>query len=377
MLKHERYVVKTKWDKIKENIKGILVAILIALTIRVFLIEPYKIPTPSMYPTILTGDMIMANKFWYGVRVPIINLKLPAFSTPDSGNIILFETPTYESPGKFIELINFVTFGIFGLDNTADNAKYYIKRAVAVPGDILTIYDPRTTNFQYQISVNGEKMLLTPVSPHLFEFPSSDRGENKKDNFLFFVENLSGKKHYVQYIKEKYTSSHIYSPYEMVGNIYIPKKEDVIVFQMLESHDNLAEIQKAKQDNLRYPDMNPNNRVKMIITSQGKTKEVETTGKIIRAIYYSVKPIYDISENDPKVILNINSILTTDDMYELILKGKVEKKINENYYFVMGDNRDKSYDSRAWGLVNHSLLLGSPLFRHFPFGRFGRIDKVK
>ncbi|OHD12672.1 MAG: signal peptidase I [Spirochaetes bacterium GWB1_36_13] len=334
MLKHEHYVVKTKWHKIKENVKGILVAIFIALLIRVFLVEPYKIPTSSMYPTILEGDMIMANKFWYGVRVPVANIKLPAFSSPDVGNIILFETPTYYSPGKGTELLNFVTFGLFGLDNNEHNPKYFIKRTIGSPGDVISIANPRKNNFTYQIEVNGVKAPLEAINGSPADFPD-------KNDYTFYIENLNGIKHFVQYSKEKYTSFQVELPQDVEGMIYIPKEDDVITFTKIEA-DPL--------------------QLKLKIENEGKIKEVVLQKKVVEKFYYKEG--------------KINSILTYDDLSELEAKGMIKKSIHEDFFLAMGDNRDNSYDSRIWGLVNQSLLLGSPLFRHFPFGRFGSINKL-
>lgn len=351
MLRHEHYVNKTPWDKFRDQLKGIGSAIIIALLIRVFLVEPYKIPTPSMYPTILEGDMIMANKFWYGVRVPVANLKLPSFSSPVPGNIILFETPTYRSPGKWKELINFITFGIFGLDNTVSNPKYFIKRTVAGPGDVLRIYDPRDTQFQYQLELNGKKVPLTPA-----EFHESFEG---KEAFAFYAETLGETVHYVQYYKYEGKSPSLSFPKDLPGNLYIPREGDRMVFTLEQSHDNLAAVKEGQAAGIK-PDIHILDVVKLKITNGSEQKEVTTTGKVIRAVYFTGL---------------VNSILSDADLYDLVLKGRVEKEVEEDFYFAMGDNRDNSSDSRFWGMVNHSLLLGSPMFRHFPFSRFGGVDE--
>jgi signal peptidase I len=353
MLKHEHYVVKTRLDKFLTNLKGFFTAVLIALAIRVILIEPYKIPTPSMYPTILEGDMIMANKFWYGIRIPVANIKLPGFSDPSTGNIILFETPTYQSPGKFKELMNFVTFGIFGLDNTNMNPKYFIKRTLGTPGDTMQIINPRTNNFKYQLIINDKEMLLEPTT--------FNENFKDKDEYNFFLENLNGKKHFVQYKKSKLDNQEIYFPQDIQGRIYIPKEDDEITFHLIESNDNITAVKEAKQAGVSTF-IHSMNVIKLEIKNNGKTKEVMTTGKITQAMY---------------VTDYINTILTKNDVYQLLIDGKVTKKISEDYYFAMGDNRDNSSDSRYWGLVNQSLLLGSPLFRHYPFSRFGSMDRIE
>jgi len=355
MLRHERYVSKSKWDKVRDNLKGFLSAILIALAIRVFIGEPYKIPTPSMYPTILRGDMIMANKFWYGVRIPVLDWKLPGFSSPELGDIVLFQTPTYTSPGKFSELINFVTFGLTGLDNTMDNPKYYIKRVVASSGDELVIYDPRATKFQYQLEINGTKMefLKGETEKPVFE---------QSTDYDFYVEKLGDKKHLVQFYRTEYSSSQVYFPQEIKGKIYVPKDGDQITFSIKESYDNLKAVKEAQEAGV-LPEMHHMNAISMKIKNKAGEKEIMTTGKIFKALYFTSY---------------VNTLLKPKDVYDMILGNKaVTIEVDDDYYFVMGDNRDNSHDSRYWGFVSHNLLIGSPLFRHYPFSRFGSLDKEK
>jgi signal peptidase I len=90
--------------------------ILIVFLLRSFLIEPFKIPSGSMLPTLLVGDFILVNKFTYGIRIPIINAKVIDVNLPLRGEVMVFRYP--ENPS---------------LD--------YIKRVVGVPGDQLPFTD--------------------------------------------------------------------------------------------------------------------------------------------------------------------------------------------------------------------------------------------
>ncbi len=370
MLRHEKYVVKSKWDKVKDNIKGFFSAVLIALLIRIILIEPYKIPTGSMYPTILEGDMIMANKFWYGVRVPVINLKLPGFSSPDVGNIILFETPTYESPGKFTEFINFITFGIFNLDNTHGSPKYFIKRVIGTPGDSVRLVNPKSTEFKYHLVINKRQITLKPAE-FKEDFPEHEM--MKKKDFDFFYEELEGKgeKHFVQFEKGKYQSPDVLLPNEVYGLLYVPKDGDTISFSIIaeDSHDERKALIEARDAKVPAR-IHPLDKVKIVVKDEdGKIKEFIVNGKIINSLFCAFG-------NSAKE--KMNQILTSNDLYELILDAKtITKTIDEDFYFVMGDNRDGSSDSRVWGFVNESLIIGNPLFRHYPFSRFGKVDRIE
>ena len=73
-------VAETIWD----NVKQVFVAVVLALIIKTSIVEAYKIPTSSMEDTLLVGDFLLANKFIYGARVPLMNWRLPAIRRPTS-----------------------------------------------------------------------------------------------------------------------------------------------------------------------------------------------------------------------------------------------------------------------------------------------------
>src|ERR1039458_1161655 len=70
--------------------KSFFPVILIVFLLRSFLVEPFKIPSGSMLPTLLVGDFILVNKFAYGIRVPIVNLKLIDIKLPQNGEVMVF-----------------------------------------------------------------------------------------------------------------------------------------------------------------------------------------------------------------------------------------------------------------------------------------------
>ena len=100
--------------------------LLIVLVIRSFLFEPFRIPSESMVPTLLTGDFIFVNKFAYGLRLPVINTKIVGIGEPERGDVVVFRLPS-------------------------DPHVNYVKRVVGLPGDVVD-YHPANK----RITINGE-----------------------------------------------------------------------------------------------------------------------------------------------------------------------------------------------------------------------------
>lgn len=90
--------------------------LLLVFALRGFIIEPFRIPSNSMMPTLLTGDFILVSKFDYGVSIPILNKKIIEFSKPKRGDVVVFRYPNYEKNSKY---------------QGAD----FIKRVIGIPND--------------------------------------------------------------------------------------------------------------------------------------------------------------------------------------------------------------------------------------------------
>ncbi len=95
---------------IREYAEAILIAVLLALFIRTFVVQAFKIPSGSMKPTLLVGDHILVNKFIYGIKIPFTDKTLIELSQPKRGDVIVFKYPL-------------------------DTKKDYIKRVIGLPGD--------------------------------------------------------------------------------------------------------------------------------------------------------------------------------------------------------------------------------------------------
>ena len=109
--------------------------ILAVFFLRSFLVEPFKIPSGSMVPTLLVGDFILVNKFTYGIRLPVINRKIVEMNSPQRGDVMVFRYP--EDPS---------------LD--------YIKRVVGLPGDKVAYQNKR-------LFINGEEVKASRTKDYL------------------------------------------------------------------------------------------------------------------------------------------------------------------------------------------------------------------
>jgi signal peptidase I len=110
--------------------KSFFPVILVVFLLRSFLVEPFKIPSGSMLPTLLVGDFILVNKFTYGIRLPIVNLKIIDVGKPGRGEVMVFRYP--ENPS---------------LD--------YIKRVVGLPGDRVSYRNKRLWINEQEIKVTS------------------------------------------------------------------------------------------------------------------------------------------------------------------------------------------------------------------------------
>jgi signal peptidase I len=97
-----------------KNIQGIVIAILLALFVRTFIVQAFDIPSGSMEPTLLPGDYILVNKFIYGIRIPLVNSRIFSHKEPKRGDVIVFIYPK-------------------------DPSKDYIKRVIGMPGETVQI----------------------------------------------------------------------------------------------------------------------------------------------------------------------------------------------------------------------------------------------
>jgi signal peptidase I len=219
---------------------GLFPVILAVFVLRSFLFEPFKIPSGSMIPTLLVGDLILVNKFTYGLRLPVLNTKITEGTPPKRGDVMVFRFPPRPSQD-------------------------YIKRVVGVPGDEVAYLNKRLT-------INGELVSKVPVADYF--------DEDTMQYFKQYEEVLGGKRHRILNDERR--------PAFVEGASSFPFR-----------------------DNCRYS---------------------------VEGVVCKVPP---------------------------------------GYYFMMGDNRDNSLDSRYWGFVPDENIVGKAFFIWMNFGSFRRIGSFE
>ncbi len=127
---YEQNLSQYSKSKLRQNVEAIVIALCLALLIRTFIVQPFKIPSGSMIPTLLIGDHLLVNKFIYGTKIPFMDIRIFPVEDIKRGDVIVFKFPGNDSVNKGV---------------------HYIKRAIGLPGDEVNIEGR-------DVYINGKKI---------------------------------------------------------------------------------------------------------------------------------------------------------------------------------------------------------------------------
>jgi signal peptidase I len=366
---HPSQIVERKKSASRDWAESIIFALVAATIIRTFFIEAYVIPTPSMENSLLVGDHLFVSKLSYGPRVPLTpiafplvhhtifgmksytdKIQLPYYRFPGlkkikNNDIVVFNFPvgdtlstTYQSTQDYYALVrqfgrenvwnNKQRFGDI-ITRPIDKRENFIKRCVAIGGDTLQIIDG-------QVFINGQKLpektgtihnykiKTTGAAPFETRFTRDNnlvfRGRDDEGNYYFELDGSA--------VEKASSSPHVIS----VERIFAPA---------------------GNWSNYIYPHnpkfaWNIDNFGPLYIPKKGETIELTDDNVIL---YERVITAYEgnqLDVNDSQVLING--------------APQTHYTFKQDYYWLMGDNRINSLDSRAWGFVPEDHVVGSPVF---------------
>ena len=355
---NEKKVVKQK-SKAREWWDAILFAVIAATLIRWLIMEAYTIPTPSMETSLLVGDFLFVSKFHYGTRTTSTPLQVPLthqkiWFTNIPSYVEWIKLPQYRLPGlTSVKREDVVVFNVPGIaennlgvrpnnwiDYPVDLKTNYIKRCVGIPGDTLTIRNR-------QVFANGTPIGLPPKMQFNYVLVSKDRiSERNLEKFEITEEDMvytapqnDGTYQYVLALTE-----------EKLNNIKAANASYIVSITPYSDRQQGSAFPSAYTDS-NAPQFNwsGDNFGPLWIPQKGATIAINDT---TLALYGHTIVEYD--HNDDAKIEGGKLIIDGQEVTEYTFK--------QNYYFMMGDNRHNSLDSRFWGFVPADHIVGKAFF---------------
>lgn len=351
----------------REWLDAAVFAIVAATLIRTFLVEAYTIPTGSMEGSLLVNDYLFVSKLSYGPRVPMTPLSVPlvhnslpitggksyseavkwdfsrwwglgdvkrndvvVFNFPN-GDTVLVEDPNADYHAKVREEGRNAVLAQYSIiTRPIDKKDNYIKRCVAVPGDVLEIKDA-------VVHINGAEAPLYPHSKRLYQVIAN--GMLSDELLADYKAEVAGagNNNYFLFIENKYVSD-------------IQKQPQVVRFiPIVKPAGDVGTIREwtFPHDTANFK-WNLDNFGPMTVPKKGTT--VSISPKNI-ALYRRIIQVYEgnkLEEKEGQIF--INDKVATSYTFKM------------NYYWMMGDNRHNSLDSRFWGFVPEDHIVGKAWF---------------
>tara|TARA_B110000003_G_scaffold275938_1_gene320093 strand:- start:186 stop:1808 length:1623 start_codon:yes stop_codon:yes gene_type:complete len=355
-----------------EWISSILFAVVAATIIHTYVLQPFTIPTSSLEKTLLVGDFLFVSKFHYGARTPMTSVSFPMVhdtipllrkkSYLNKPQLPYFRFPGFqEIKRNDIVVFNWPTDTLIDINRPSkgfkvkplDKKSNYVKRCVGIPGDELEIKNG-------YVYINGKQNSLPDRAKLQFRYKIVSKSSFvKRDNSGRYLNQPSA------FVSSHFDISDIYiSDIDRNNKVitHIAQLTDE-AYQKVKNNPNVIKVEKLTVEEGTWnqstfpqdPKFKWNTKYFGPITIPQAGKSTEITIENI-ALY---KRIIEVYEGNEIGVENKISLSGT----QVKLNGEVltEYTFLQDYYWMMGDNRDNSQDARMWGFVPFNHVVGKPV----------------
>ncbi|SHN03836.1 signal peptidase I [Flavobacterium xinjiangense] len=360
-------------NKTADTISSLLFAVIVATLVHTYFIQPYTIPTASLEKSLLIGDFLFVSKINFGARVPMTTVALPMVHdsipfTKRKSYLNWPQLPYMRLPGfQTIERTDIVVFNwpvdtVYKFFDTSkrhvlkpvDKKSNYVKRCVGIPGDSLSIKDGI-------VYIDGKILVMPERAKPQYSYAVALDGKTPID-FEYLIKDLNITDE--AGFKSELRDTLFLKALTAAGAERLKNVPGIISVT--------RQISKGVEDGI-FPHINKWNRDNLgpiYIPQKGKTVALTTE---TLPFYKRIITEYEKNDNGEK-----NDLKVTGN--EIRLNGAIVNSytFKQNYYWMMGDNRHNSEDSRYWGYVPEDHIVGKPIFIWMSWDTNGKgLNKIR